>query len=144
MNTGNSGPIVNYKTRGFGVHLWMTAKKQLFARFVTRRGKSTTPITSRTVHNKAWNYVGATYNRRTGVAKLYVNNRQVARRRIGRISLATNYPIRIGAIDGDKRRFTGRIFCVQVYDKPLNIAQIKSVAKKCFLKGKLRVLLYRS
>lgn len=95
----------------------------------------TTPVASRSVHYKAWNYVGATYNHRTGVAKLYVNSKLVASRRIGRIKLSTNHPIRIGAIDGDRRRLRGRVFCVQVYDKPLTRAQIANVAKKCFLKG---------
>lgn len=137
FHSGNSGPIVNYRTKGFGVHFWMTAKKQLFVRFTSRRGRQPTPVTSRTVHYKAWNYVGATYNKRTGVAKLYVNYRLVARRRIGRMSLATNYPIRIGAIDNDGRRLKGRVFCVQVYGQPLTLAQIKRVAKICFKKGKL-------
>lgn len=134
-HTGNSGPIVNYNRRGWGVHFWMVGRRKLFVRFVTRRRKMTAPVVSNKVNFKAWNYVGATYDKRTGVAKLYINSVPVASRRIGKFSLATNYPIRIGAQDGDGRRFKGRIFCVQVYGTALNSKQMRKLSRKCFMKG---------
>ena len=61
----------------------------------------------------------------------------VARKRIGRIRLATNYPVRMGVRVGDGRYFRGRISCLQVYDVALNTRQIAGRAKRCFVPGVL-------
>lgn len=58
----------------------------------------------------------------------------VKSRNIGQIKLATQYPIRIGARDGDERRFTGKISCLQIYDKALDEQQIGNL-KSCPVKG---------
>lgn len=139
FHEGVSGPIFNYNPRGFGVHLWMTSRRQLFARFVTRSRRFTRPITSRRMKYKAWNYVGATYDRRTRIATLYINSIPVAYRRLGRIQLSTNYPVRLGARIGDGRYFRGRLFCAQVYSRTLNKKQIFQAKRRCFLPG-LRLL----
>ena len=81
---------------------------------------------------KAWNYVGATYDGNTGMATLWVNNRPVVRSNIGRIRLATNRPVRMGAKIGDRRYFRGRVSCVQVYSVALNRKQIIHASKRCF------------
>ena len=132
---GVSGPIFNYNPRGFGVHLWMTGKRELFVRFVRRSRRFTAAVKSRRITYKAWNYVGTTYDERTGIATLYINSIPVAYRRIGRIQLSTNYPIRLGARVGDRRYFRGRLFCVQVYSVALNRKQINEAKQKCFLPG---------
>lgn len=132
---GRSGPIFNYNPRGFGVHLWMTSRRQLFARFVRRSRQFTRPIISGRMKYKAWNYVGATYDGRTGIATLYINSLPVASKRIGRIQLSTNYPVRLGARKGDRRYFRGRLFCAQVYSRALNKKQIFQQKRRCFLPG---------
>ena len=58
----------------------------------------------------------------------------VKSRNIGQIKLATQYPIRIGARDGDERRFAGKISCLQIYDKALDEQQIGNL-KSCPVKG---------
>ena len=133
---GVSGPIFNYNPRGFGVHLWMTGRRELFVRFVRRSKGFTTAIKSRRIKYKAWNYVGATYDGRTGIATLYINSRRVVYRRIGRIQLSTNYPIRLGARVGDRRYFRGRLFCAQIYSVALNRKQLNAAKRKCFLPGR--------
>lgn len=46
--TGRGGPIINYKSDGWGVHLWQFTTNQLFVRFVTRDAKMTTqPLATR-------------------------------------------------------------------------------------------------
>lgn len=45
--TGNGGPIVNYMTNGWGVHLWQFENNELFVRFVHRNGVFHKPIGSR-------------------------------------------------------------------------------------------------
>ncbi len=124
---------------GWGVHFWMISPRMLFVRFTRRRGRRfTAAVTSRRVLPRRWQFVGATYDGRTGIAKLFVNRRFVASRRVGRIRLATNYPVRMGARVGDKRYFLGRISCMQVYDQPLTSSQILRRKKRCFTKGNIK------
>ena len=136
-HTGNQGPIFNYMPNGWGVHFWMTAPNTVFIRFIRRKGRiATTPVYSRSIRSRKWQFVGATYSYKTGVARLFVNSRFVARRTVGRFRLATNYPVRMGARIGDRRYFKGRISCMQVYDRPLNRNQILVRQRRCFRKGK--------
>ena len=132
---GRAGPIVNYNPNGYGVHLWTTGQKELFARFVRRNGRMTTPLRSRRLKYRAWNYVGATYDERTGIATLWVNSRPVTRRRLGKIRLSTNYPIRLGVNRRSRSYLRGRLFCLQLYSVALNRKQIFEAKRKCFLPG---------
>ena len=136
-HSGRAGPIFNYNPRGFGVHLWMVRPRELFARFVRRNGRFTRPVRSRNVRYRAWNYVGATYNQKTGIAALWINSRRVAQQRIGRFQLSTQPAVRLGARLGDRRYFRGRMFCIQVYSVALTGKQIAAAKKKCF-KSKLQ------
>ena len=139
---GRAGPIFNYNPRGFGVHLWMVRPRELFARFVQRSGRSTQPVRSRGLKYKAWNYVGTTYDGKTGKATLWLNSRPIASQKIGRVRLSTNLPVRIGARQGDRRYLKGRVFCVQVYSVALNAKQIEEAKKKCFLAGRLNISIH--
>ena len=137
FHEGRAGPIFNYMPNGWGVHFWMITPRTLFVRFTRRRGRRfTAAVTSRRVLHRRWQFVGATYDGRKGIAKLFINNRFVARRGIGRIRLATNYPVRMGARVGDKRYFLGRISCMQVYGQSLTSSQILRRKKRCFTQGK--------
>lgn len=133
-HSGRSGPIINYNPGPrWGVHFWMTSPKNIFLRFVQRNGAMTSPLIGfNRVKQRAWTYIGATYNKKTGVAILWVNGRPVVRKNIGRITLATNAPIRLGAKIGDRRYFRGRIACVQFYSIALNARQIKQAKTRCF------------
>lgn len=135
---GRAGPIFNYMPNGWGVHFWMVSPTTLFVRFTRRKGRRFTAAVTTRVLNRRWQFVGATYDGTTGVAKLFVNRRFTASRRIGKIRLATNYPVRMGARAGDRRYFFGRISCMQVYDQPLSASQILRRKKRCFTRGKLQ------
>lgn len=133
---GRTGPIFNYHPKAWGVHLWMVGPRTLFVRFTKRGNRDFTPaLVSKTVKRSRWQYVGATYDQSTGIAKLFVSGRRVARRHIGRIRLATNYPARMGVRVGDGRYFRGRISCLQVYNVALSARQIAARAKRCFVPG---------
>ena len=145
FHEGRAGPIFNYMPNGWGVHFWMISPRTLFVRFTRRRGRRfTAAVTSRRVLNRRWQFVGAAYDGRTGIAKLFVDRRFVARRRIGRIRLATNYPVRMGARVGDKRYFFGRISCMQVYDQPLTSSQILRRKRRCFTRGNVQTTFSRN
>ena len=135
---GRAGPIFNYMPNGWGVHFWMVSPTTLFVRFTRRKGRRFTAAVTTRVLNRRWQFVGATYDGTTGVAKLFVNRRFTASRRIGKIRLATNYPVRMGARAGDRRYLFGRISCMQVYDQPLSASQILRRKKRCFTRGKLQ------
>ena len=137
---GISGPIFNYRRGpGWAVHFWLVSPRTLFVRFLRRNGRSTSALSSSVrIRYRAWNYVGATYDYKTGVARLWLNNRFVAMRKVGRHRLATNYPVRLGARVGDKRYFKGRMSCVQVFSKALSGRHIRAARKTCFRPGKSR------
>lgn len=130
--TNKPGPIANYQRNGWGVHLWQTARRQLFVRFVRRNGAFTPYLARNVLRSYRWNYVGAVYNIKTGRASLYANTRKVASRYIGRFRMKTQYSIRMGARVGDGRYFRGRIACLQVYDRALTRWQIIRTKRRCF------------
>ena len=133
---GRAGPIFNYMPNGWGVHFWMISPRTLFARFTRRRRRRfTKAVISRRVKPNRWQLVAATYDGRTGQAKLFVQKRFVAQKYIGKIRLATNYPVRMGARVGDTRFFFGRISCMQVYPMALTRRQILARKTRCFRKG---------
>ena len=130
---GRAGPIFNYMPNGWGVHLWMVTPNTLFARFTRRQGRTfTAPLSSRRITPRKWQYVAATYDYLTGYAKLYLDSRVIAQKKLGRIRLSTNYPVRMGVRKGDRRYFRGRISCVMVFDVALNPNQIARRKKRCF------------
>lgn len=130
---GRAGPIFNYMPNGWGVHLWMVSPNTLFVRYTRRQGRTfTAALSSRRVTPRKWQYIAATYDYITGYAKLYLDSKLIAQRRLGRMRLATNYPVRMGARIGDRRYFRGRISCVMVFDVALNPNQIARRKKRCF------------
>lgn len=133
---GTAGPLFNYHPSARGVHFWLKTPRTLYASFMHRKGrKYTAPVRSRSIQLRKWQFVGATYNRNTGTAALWKNGKKIAKRFIGRIRLATNYPVRMGARSGDRRYFKGRVTCLQVYSVALTAAQVRRAAKKCFKAG---------
>lgn len=117
-----------------GVQLWVKGRygRILSARFPKRRQRKRTPfIQKRILRPKRWQFVGAKYNYRTGYASIFVDGIRVAIKKIGRIKLATNYPVRMGARLGNRQYFKGRVSCLQVYKQPLTSRQIKSAKKVC-------------
>lgn len=135
LNQGKSGPIINYNPTGWGVHLWIIPHNRVFVRFTKRRSlRFTKPLISRSrgqFRRRGWNLIAATYNYVTGYARLFINYKKVAERKIGRIKLATNYAIRLGARIGDRRYFKGRIACLQIIAKALRPLEIIKASKAC-------------
>ena len=86
--------------------------------------------TRRVIRYRKWQYVGATYQRRTGETMIYVDGRLVARQRLRRVSLATNTAAVMGV--GGGRYFRGRISCMQVYGRALTSRQIIRRKRRCF------------
>ena len=113
----------------------MIRRKMLMARFVSRGGRKTPRLLAAKILPYRWNYVGASYDKDTGVAKLYINTRMVAKRKIGKMQLSTNSNAVAGAKPGDKKRFRGMISCIQIYNRALTTAQVIVVRNRCFKGG---------
>lgn len=109
-----------------------TYGRVLSARFPKRRQRKRTPFVQRRIlRPKKWQFVAAKYNQRTGYASIFVNGVRVAVKRIGRIKIATNYPVRMGARLGNKKYFKGRVSCLQVYRQALTSKQILAAKRAC-------------
>ena len=50
---------------------------------------------------------------------------------MGHVYLATQHPVRIGAVKGIPQYFRGRVTCLQIYGMALNPSQIATIKKKC-------------
>ena len=134
-HSGRDGPLFNYRPSGaWGVHLW-ALHGQLFVRF-TKRDYSVTTHLLHTALAGGWKFVGATYDRSTGDAKLWVDGFVVQTLNIGAgLDLATQDSIRMGAKNYDDRYFKGRIAQMQVYDKALTQEQIQVIQKQTQVVG---------
>ena len=132
---GQDGPLFNYRTSGaWAVHLWVVHGK-LFVRF-NRRDYSFTNHLLHTALTGGWKFVGASYDRKTGDAKLWVNGAVVQTLNIGAgLDLATQNSIRMGVKSGDGRFFKGRIAQMQVYDKALTQRQIQAIKQNTQVVG---------
>ena len=127
---GKDGPLFNYRTTGrAGVHLWVK-HGHLFVTFRNRHNSSIN-APQHTDLAGGWKFVGATYDRSTGDAKLWVNGAVVQTLNIGAgLDLATQGNIRMGAKIGSDRYFKGRITQMQVYDKALTQEQIQVIQQQ--------------
>ena len=124
---GRNGPIFNYSPgRKLGVHVWVK-NGYLFVRFITRDYSFTNPLLHRALARE-WKFIGASYDRGSGEAKLWVNGAVVHQLNIGAgLELATQGSIKMGVRSGDGSHFKGRIAEMQVYNEALSQAQIQAI-----------------
>ena len=127
---GKGGPLFNYeKGSTWGVHFWVLNDGRLFVRF-TRRDFSHINHLVHTSLVGGWKFVGASYDRCSGEAKLWVNGAVVQTLNIGAgLELATQDVIRMGVKTGDGRYFKGRIAQMRIYNRALTQEQIQAIQK---------------
>lgn len=132
--TGGHGPILCYEKNGYGLQIWFEPfdadTGTLCAMFVRRDLSEVIPIRRTILNINAWNFIGVSYDYWTGVARLWHNGNEVEAITIARnFPLATQFPIRIGALDNPWQStfFTGRISHLHIYSKALDIANIQAV-----------------
>ena len=133
--TGIGGPILSYDIYGFGVQLWHEGfygeMGVLTAYFIRRDLMVCAPPLSAPVLNvNAWNFIGASYDHDSGVARLWHNGNEVAAVSIGNnFDLATQFFIRIGALANPWQEyyFAGRISHLHIYAEALTVDNIRAV-----------------
>ena len=129
---GQDGPIFNFKpSGGWGVHLWVVDGNGLYARFTKRDYSFTEPLMSRTLSPGKWNFVGSSYDSKTGLARLWTDGKVMRTINIGKnLLLATQDDVRMGVKTGDGRYFKGRIAQVRLYNVALTQKQIQTIQKQ--------------
>ena len=127
---GKDGPLFSYeKSSTFGVNLWVANGWKLYVLFVKRDYSSGYELLHGSLVG-GWNFVGASYDRSSGEAKLWVNGAVVQTLNIGAgLELATQDSIRMGVKTGDGRYFKGRIAQMRIYNRALTQEQIQAIQK---------------
>ena len=75
----------------------------------------------------AWTHVALTYDKSTGVGRLYRNGSLLKEQNLGVFTPQTSYPIQIGASSREGRYFQGTLDEISLYTRPLSLAQISSI-----------------
>ena len=136
--TGGCGPIICYEVHGYGLQIGYEQDAYGFndgigtlsAWFVRRDLKMVIPIRRTVLQINTWNYIGVSYDHSSGMARLWHNGNEVEAIFIGaNFSLATQFPIRIGALANPWQNtfFTGRISHLHIYSEALEIENIRAV-----------------
>ena len=82
--------------------------------------------------DNSWNFIGTTYDYTTGIATVWVNNGTVIRKSIGgKMELATQTDVTVGASRKQEKHFRGRLSCLQFYDQALSVDQIVEAKARC-------------
>ncbi|XP_068670501.1 uncharacterized protein [Montipora foliosa] len=103
----------------------------LFAHFTARDYSFTTGLYAGSIPRNTWHFVGASYDHKTGLAKLWVNAQAVSTVSISAgIHLATQDSVRMGVKTGDARYYKGRIAQMQVYNDALSEKQIRTIKQR--------------
>ena len=127
--TGNAGPILSYQEHGLGVQVWQEEGGILTASFNRRDYAQPPSVQKDVLKMNAWNFIGASYNYDSGYATLWHDGKQVETACIGaRMELATQFPVRIGAIADGGFAFSGKISSLQIFPQALGIEQVMAAA----------------
>ena len=137
-----TGPLFHFNPNSWGVHLWIVKGYKLSFGVMPRSGKSGKRLYY-PIKPRMWSYIGATYDHKTELATLWIDSiavEQIRIRGLG-LGLATNHPIVIGQKPRDRRRFRGRISCLQIYNYAMDGVKMRSEMTRCYKSGELRTLL---
>ena len=133
---GRGGPIVSYHINGLGFQLWhkgFNAKMGILTASFIRRDLVAANDTLRASVLKMndWNFVGASYDHKSGMARLWHNGNEVKAVFIGEnLELATQFSVRIGAVDNphqENSEFKGRVSHLHIYAEALTAENIRAV-----------------
>ena len=127
---GKHGQLFSYaKNSTWAVQFKVVHTGKLFVHF-RKRDYSETKGLEHTKLAGGWKFVGASYDRSSGEAKLWVNGAVVQTLNIGAgLELATQDSIRMGAKTGFGNYFKGRIAQMRIYNRALTQEEIQAIQK---------------
>ena len=128
-----TGSVVNYgNERSVGLY-YDKANSEIVFRLVKRNTTQMFTELKTKLDAKKWYHVGGTYDFNTGLAHLFVDGKQGAISGTPKTDmLATDSAIYLGAIGTVSDNFKGRVSCLQIFDRPLQLNEIDDL-KKCEL-----------
>ena len=132
--SGNRGPIVSFHENGLGVQIWqegmVDGKGILTARFTWRDFSQRPEVSKAVLIINAWNFIGASYDHDSGIARLWHQGNKVDAKFIGKkMELATQFCIRIGAL-ADSRQgdcFLGMVADLHIFAESLGRDAVRAV-----------------
>jgi RHS repeat-associated protein/uncharacterized repeat protein (TIGR01451 family) len=136
LDSGTGRPMLEYSssTGTIGVHLWENFNSSVqitpgavFANVVDSAGGSHILATGAgALQFKQWNHVALTYDRASGIARIYINGAAIVSASLGSFAPRTALPFYIGARPGNAH-FLGDIDEPQVFNRALSPAEILSI-----------------
>ena len=139
LDLGTGRPILEYSspTTGFGVHLWenldssvQVSPGSVYANIVDTNGGShiiaTGAFGGATLQLKQWTHVALTYDRASGVSRIFVNGAFVASSNPGTFTPRTALQLYIGARP-NSTHFLGSIDEPQIYNRALSPSEIQAI-----------------
>ena len=125
---GKPGPLFSYGST-WAVEFKVPSERKLSVHFRKRDYSDTTRLEHTNLAG-GWKFVGASYDRSSGEAKLWVNGAVVQTLNIGAgLELATQDSIRMGVKTGKGPYFKGRIAQMRIYNRALTQEQIQAIQK---------------
>ncbi|XP_013404145.1 uncharacterized protein LOC106169280 [Lingula anatina] len=141
-SSSTEGPIFNFEhenasSGGFGTHVMQIGNTDILVRLGYRDGTlGPWYNVSGVLDVDTWTYIGWTYSFGSGMAVIYKNGYEVASSYFGSVEHSTMGALRMGKTAGDSRSFTGRLKCMQLYDRALNSTEVKKSMNICGSKEK--------
>lgn len=131
---GNRGPILSFHEDGLGIQIWQEGvddgKGLLTVRFAWRDCSQPPALTKAVLNINAWNFIGASYDHDSGIARLWHDGNEVEAKFLGRkMELATQFSIRIGALAtaGPAHCFRGRVADLHIFAESLRRDTVRAV-----------------
>lgn len=132
--SGNRGLIISFQEHGLGVQLWHDGidggKGVLTARFAWRDFSQPPSVSKAVLNLNVWNFIGASYDHESGIARLWHDGNVVQAMLIGRkMELATQYSIRIGALadNNPDHCFRGKVTDFHIFAESLDRNAVRTV-----------------
>ena len=130
----NREPILSFQEDGLGVQIGQEGvvdqKGVLTVRF-TWRDFAQPPALSKAVLNMiTWNFIGASYDYESGIARLWHDGNEVEAKFIGKkLALATQFSIRMGALAtaGPALCFQGRVSELLIFAESLGRESVRAI-----------------
>lgn len=131
INAETTGPLFQYSANYWGVHLFYNTPNNFFGRLTKRSSLDILPSLASPIPLGEWKFVGFTYDALTGQNTLWIDGQAVKTYNVGIHEIATQFEIRLGAINFNHLHYRGKIACVQVYKKVLTGQQIEDARRLC-------------
>ena len=130
--TGNRGSILSFRESGGGLQICqdgvVDGKGVLTVRFASRDLSQSTALTNAVLKMNAWNFIGASFDYDSGIARLWHDGNEVEAKYIRRkMELATQFSIRIGPLDVPAQRcFQGRVTDLHIFADSLGKETVRA------------------